>query len=148
MINDSFLINGSFLNYLRSKGLIGRLNPIISEVSVISYETMGKIERKHEDHVIERKQHEDYERECLEWERKLHEDYVRSEESWRNEWKLEEKIRAAEREDNQYEDLDIKEEIRQEEMGWVSWANGMILQDEGGRGSGSGSEYDPLDFNY
>ena len=39
MINDSFLINGSFLNYLRSKGLIGSSNPIISEFSVLSYET-------------------------------------------------------------------------------------------------------------
>ena len=167
MINDSFLINGSFLNYLRSKGLIGSSNPIISEFSVLSYEThigadsrmvipvlYGKI-RKWEAEIKEMKKDirsdtRQHDEELDFWtEEEMRKEHLRAEkENMRQRYRLEEEEEILP--PTKEEVMQEEKRIRQEMVSWYSWANGMILQDEGGReiGSGAGSEYDPLDFNY
>ena len=115
------MINGSFLNYLRSKGLIGSSKPIISEFQVR--------------HGVEA--HKSWTLSITAEDFKLVGDLFSYDDYYENE---EEYDDSHEEEYIKFEGFEDEEELEN----WTSWANRMAIQEEGGeeRGTGSGSEYD------
>jgi len=114
------MINGSFLNFLKSKGLINGKKQIIFESQLLSNKERGilPVKKNHTQRKV-----------------KIAGNFY-----------LDEKSSSALPQWLTEDEFDEEEEI----TGWADWGNSMILQDEGGseKGSGAGSDYEPLDYDF
>ena len=114
------MINGSFLNFLKSKGLINGKKQIIFE---------SQLRSNKERRILPVKNNHTQKKVKTPGNFYLDKKSSRALPQWLTE-----------------DEFDEEEEM----TGWADWGNSMILQDEGGseKGSGTGSDYEPLDDDY